>query len=121
MVLVTLPAIDGLKAGVAGGGGQPRRHDVTYWRRVGIPVLAPSLLGGFLLLFANAFSAFATAYALNDPVATSCRSRSASTSRATRAGRVARPYALAAWMVVIMAVCMGGYLVLRKRAERWQA
>ena len=30
-----------------------------------MPVLVPSMLGGFLLLFANAFSAYATAYALS--------------------------------------------------------
>ena len=38
----------------------------TYWSRVGLPVLTPSLLGGFLLLFANSFSAFATAKILTD-------------------------------------------------------
>ena len=29
-------------------------------------------------------------------------------------------FALAAWMVIIMAVCMGLYWMLRKRAERWR-
>ena len=36
----------------------------TYWRTVGIPVLAPSFLGAMVLLFGNAFAAQATAYAL---------------------------------------------------------
>src|SRR5436309_1474012 len=34
------------------------------WRHVAAPVLAPSFLGAALLLFANAFSAYATAGAL---------------------------------------------------------
>ena len=35
-----------------------------YWRHVGLPVLAPSLLAAWILLFGSAFSAYATAYAL---------------------------------------------------------
>lgn len=36
----------------------------VFWRQVGIPVLLPSILGTFSTLFANAISAYATAYAL---------------------------------------------------------
>lgn len=36
----------------------------TFWMKVGIPVLLPSLFGTFSTLFANAISAYATAYAL---------------------------------------------------------
>ncbi|MFM1652153.1 ABC transporter permease [Brevibacillus sp. B_LB10_24] len=35
-----------------------------FWRRVGIPVIAPALAGTFGILFANAIGAYATAYAL---------------------------------------------------------
>src|SRR5207245_9307337 len=35
-----------------------------YWRYIALPVLWPPLLGATLLLFANAFGAVATAYAL---------------------------------------------------------
>ncbi len=41
------------------GGGS-----LVFWRRVGLPVLMPSILGTFSTLFANAISAYATAYAL---------------------------------------------------------
>ena len=36
----------------------------AFWWRIGLPVLAPSLLGSFILLFANAMGTYATAYAL---------------------------------------------------------
>ena len=36
----------------------------TFWRKVGIPVLMPSILGTFSVLFANALAAYASAYAL---------------------------------------------------------
>jgi putative spermidine/putrescine transport system permease protein len=64
MVIVFLPAVDGLRpqwreaCESLGGSGW------TYWRYVGFPILWPSLLGSTLLLFANAFSAYATAKAL---------------------------------------------------------
>lgn len=35
-----------------------------FWRRVGLPILLPAMLGCFTLLFANALGAYATAYAL---------------------------------------------------------
>lgn len=35
-----------------------------FWRKVGIPVLMPSILGTFSVLFANALAAYATVYAL---------------------------------------------------------
>lgn len=120
MVLVTLPAIDGLKPEWREASSNLGGTTWTYWRRVGLPVLAPSMLGGFLLLFANAFSAYATVYALNTqsnvmPVKISFGLRN------DVGGRVTTPYALATCMIVVIAFAMGGYLMLRKRAERWQA
>ena len=120
MVLVTLPAIDGLKPAWREASSNLGGTTWTYWRRVGLPVLAPSMLGGFLLLFANAFSAYATVYALNTqanlmPVKISAGLRN------DVGGRSPAPYALATCMIVVIAVAMGGYLLLRKRAERWRA
>ncbi len=120
MVLVTLPAIDGLKPAWREASSNLGGTTWTYWRRVGIPVLTPSMLGGFLLLFANAFSAYATVYALNTqsnvlPVKISFGLRN------DVGGRTTAPYALATWMIIVIALTMAGYLLLRKRAERWQA
>jgi putative spermidine/putrescine transport system permease protein len=120
MLLITLPAIDGLKQSWREANANLGGTTWTYWRRVGLPVLAPSLLGGFLLLFANSFSAYATAAALTDS------SRIVSLRLAfflggdVNAGEDAVGFSLAAWMIVIMAVAMTLYWVLRKRAERWQ-
>jgi putative spermidine/putrescine transport system permease protein len=36
----------------------------SFWLRIGIPVLLPSIVGTFSILFANAMGAYATAYAL---------------------------------------------------------
>jgi len=36
----------------------------SFWRRIGLPILARPLVGTFVLLFANAMGTYATAYAL---------------------------------------------------------
>ena len=121
MVLITLPAIDGLKVSWREAAANLGGTSFTYWRRVGIPVLMPSLLGGFLLLFANAFSAYATAAAMTTnslivPLRIGFYLRGDISTGQEQLG-----FSLAAWMIVIMTVCMGLYWILRKRAERWQA
>lgn len=62
--LLLIPAFDSIKKewkeAVSLLGGDER----TFWFKVGIPVLKPSILGTFSVLFANAISAYATAYAL---------------------------------------------------------
>lgn len=73
-----------------------------------------------MLLFANSFSAHATAYALNAgvnivPVKISFY------LQGDIAVESPVPFVLAIWMVIFLAVSMGGYFWLRKRAERWQS
>ena len=36
----------------------------VFWRRIGLPILAPSLISVFIMLFANAMGTYATAWAL---------------------------------------------------------
>ncbi len=119
MLLVTLPAIDGLQPSWREASSNLGGTPWTYWRRVGLPVLAPSLLGGFLLLFANAFSAFATAYALGTGDANLVPIKISFFLLGDNLGISAKPYALATWMIVFMVVSMAGYLLLRRRSERW--
>jgi len=120
MVLITLPAIDGLKASWREASSNLGGTSFTYWRRVGIPVLTPSLLGGFLLLFANSFSAYATAKILTDNSKIVSLRLGLFLGGDISVGKDAIGYSLAAWMIIIMAVSMGLYWVLRKRAEKWQ-
>ena len=120
MFLIVAPALDGLKTEWREAAeilGANRRQ---YWQMVGLPVLTPTILGCFLLLFANAFGTLATVYALMGsgfdvvPVVL---------FQQIRGNVLYNPnlgYALALGMVVIMGVSNTLYLVLRNRAERWQ-
>ena len=64
MILVIAPAIDGLRKEWREAASNLGAKGWQFWRYVGIPVLMPSLLGAFILLFGNAFAAYATAYSL---------------------------------------------------------
>lgn len=121
MTLVTLPAFDGLQRSQREAAANLGATARQYWARVGLPLVTPSLLGGFLLLFANAFAAYATAFALS-----AGGSRLVSVQirfflqGETITGKTNLGYALAAWMIIVMIVAMSGYLGLRKLAERWR-
>jgi putative spermidine/putrescine transport system permease protein len=64
MILVIAPAIDGLKREWREAASSLGASSWQFWRYVGLPILLPSLLGAMVLLFGNAFAAYATAYGL---------------------------------------------------------
>lgn len=122
MTIVMLPAIDGLKREVREAALVHGATPSQYWMRVGAPILTPAFLGGAVLLFANAFAAYATAYALS-----SGASRLVSVQirfflqGETITGKANLGYALAAWMIAVMSSAMWIYVVLRRRSERWRS
>ena len=56
------PAIDGLRREWREAASNLGASQLQFWRYVGIPVLMPSILGAVILLFGNAFAAYATAW-----------------------------------------------------------
>jgi len=63
-VLVLFPSLGALTPDLHEQARLMGASRLTFWRRIGLPVLAPSLAGSFILLFANAMGTYATAYAL---------------------------------------------------------
>ena len=120
MVIVFLPALDGLRrqwreAAESLGGGS-----WAYWRYVAGPILAPAFLGCLLLLFANAFSSYATAAALvsqGSPIVT-LQIRGFLTGEVVL-GQANLGKALGFGMVVVVAVVMTLYALLQRRTARW--
>lgn len=122
MVITFLPALTGLKqqwveANLTLGGTR-----ASFWWRIGLPVLAPSFLASTLLLFANSFSAYGTAAALASQGSqiVPLQIRAALTSE-TVIGRENLAGVLAFGMIVIVAVVMGLYALVQRRAARWRA
>jgi putative spermidine/putrescine transport system permease protein len=119
MVLVLLPALDGLKQDWREAAENLGATPGQYWRRVALPVLLPSILGTMILLFGNAFGAHATAYALTGglfPLATLLIGQQISGDVLNNPGL---GYAVAMGMVFIMAGCILIYSILQRRSERW--
>jgi putative spermidine/putrescine transport system permease protein len=120
MVIVFMPALDGIRpqwreATETLGGGTWH-----YWRYVAGPLLLPAFLGCWLLLFANAFSAYATAAALLDiggVIVPLQISRALSSEVGLDQANFAA--ALALGMVVVVAVITVLYSRLQRRSARW--
>lgn len=121
MVITFMPALGGLRTQWAEANATLGGSRLTYWRRIALPVLAPSFLGCLLLLFANAFSSYATAAALvsQGAIIVPLQIRGALISE-TVLGRENLAGALALGMIVVMIVLMYAYSLLQRRTERWQ-
>ena len=121
MIITFMPALEGLKPQWAEANATLGGTRLTYWVRIAGPVLAPSFLGSLLLLFANAFSSYATAATLISQGAqiVPLRIRAALISE-TVLGRSNTAGALALGMIVVMVVLMWGYSALQSRTTRWQ-
>ncbi len=119
MILIITPALDGLRREWREAAQILGASSLQYWRMVALPILWPSLLGTLALLFANAFGAVATAYALTGsslsivPILLFAQIR----------GDVLQDphlgYALAFGMIVVTGIGNALYIWMRTRAERW--
>ncbi len=119
MILIVTPALDGLKREWKEAAETLGATGAQYWRMVALPVLWPSFLGTFALLFANSFGAVATAMALTGsslsivPIILFAQIR----------GDVLQDphlgYAIAFGMILLTGIANLVYIVLRTRAERW--
>ena len=120
MVIVFLPAIEGLRKEWWDASASLGGSSWAYWRHVGGPILAPSFLGAVLLLFTNAFSAYATAAALVSQGAPiiPLQIRTALSSEVIL-GQANVGKALALGMVVVVAIVMALYAVIQRRASKW--
>ncbi|MGW9153243.1 ABC transporter permease [Streptomyces virginiae] len=120
MVLVIAPALDGLRPQWREAAQSSGATGRQFWRHVGLPVLAPSLLGGFVLLFGTAFAAHATAAALvggSVPLVTLKIADALSGNVLTGQENVA--LALGLDMILIAGLVMAVYLPLQRRSARW--
>lgn len=120
MLLVITPAIEGLKPEWREAAESLGASGPQYWRMVAAPVLAPSVLGCFLLLFANAFGTLATVIALTGSNFSVVPILLFQQIRGNVLYNPNLGYALALGMILIMVVSNLLYLLLRSRAERWQ-
>jgi len=121
MIIVFSPAVSSLRREWQESAENLGASRYAYWMRVGIPILLPSFLASFLLLFASAFSAFATARAMTVgnialvPLVIGSLLDGNVTINQANLG-----YALALGMIVISILAMVPYLYIQSRTSKWQ-
>ena len=119
MVLIMAPALDGLHREWSEACANLGGTSWHYWRYVAFPILIPSLLGTTILLFGNAFGAYATAYAFSGSFINLVPILIGAQMQGDVLFNPGLGNALALGMVFIMSISMIGYISLQRRAARW--
>ncbi|MCI0476411.1 MAG: ABC transporter permease subunit [Anaerolineales bacterium] len=118
MILLIIPSLLGLRREWREAAINLGASPAQYWLRVALPILAPALLGGFLLLFANAFGAYATAWTLTGPDVNLVTVQIAALVRGEVQLDPALADALAMLSLLVMTLCVAGYQWLGGRARK---
>lgn len=119
MVLIMAPALDGLRREWREACENLGGNSYHYWRHVALPILMPSLLGTMILLFGNAFGAYATAYAFSGSFINLVTILIGAQIQGDVLYNPGLGNALALGMIIIMGSCMAGYAWMQQRAARW--
>lgn len=119
MVLIMAPALDGLRREWREACENLGGNSFHYWRHVALPILLPTLLGTAILLFGNAFGAYATAYAFTGSFLNLVTIVIGAQIQGDVLYNPGLGNAMAMGMIVIMSFCMLGYSWLQRRAARW--
>ena len=121
MIIIFLPAVDSIRPQWREACESLGGNTFQYWTRVACPILAPRFISAFLLLFASAFSAYATAAALFSqrsilvPLMIQGAMRNELDPNQQGFAQV-----LAFAMIIVVAIVMLLSHAVEKRAGRWQ-
>jgi putative spermidine/putrescine transport system permease protein len=119
MILIMVPALESLKREWREAAQSLGASNWQYWRHVALPILTPTLLGTLILLFGNAFGAYATAQALTGGTITLVTIVIGAQIRGDVLNNPGLGYAMVLGMIAIMAICIAAYSALQRQAERW--
>ncbi|AGT09859.1 ABC transporter permease [Paracoccus aminophilus] len=116
-ILLMIPALLGLRREWSEAATSLGATGRDYWLRVALPILRPSLLGCFFLLFANAFGAYATAWTLTGSAVNLVTVQIAALARGEVQFDPALADALATLSLAVMLVAVGlCQMMMRRRA-----
>jgi putative spermidine/putrescine transport system permease protein len=121
MILLIIPSLHGLKREWHEAALNLGASTFQYWLRVALPILFPSLASGFLLLFANSFGAYATAWTLTGSDVDLITIRIAGLIRGEVQLAPELADAVSIISLLIMMLCVLGYTWLSNRARKVRA
>lgn len=119
MVIIITPALLALRTEWRESSENLGATPGQYWRMIGLPVLAPSLISSFILLFGSAFSAYATAYALTSGNIALLTTEIANVLSGDVSSSPQTGAALAVGMIVVMVGVLMISAAFSRRASRW--
>lgn len=120
MVILITPALEGLRPQWREAAQNLGASRFEYMRHVAVPVMLPAFIGSLLILFGNAFSAYATALALVGaaiPLVPAAINDAINGNVLVNQDRIA--FALGVEMILIVMIIMVGYWLVQRRARRW--
>ena len=120
MILITLPALSALRPEWKEAATNLGASNSVYWRRVALPILLPSLIAATMLLFANSFGAYATAYALAQGSINIVPILIGFVVNGNVSLDPGLGNALAMGMIVILLITVSLYTAMLRRVSRWQ-
>lgn len=119
MYLVVAPAVAGLRRSWREAAELLGASPARYWLTVAGPILAPGVLAGMVLLFVNAFAAYATAYVLSSTTQLVPLQIRFVLQGNVITGEQDLGYALVTWTILLLAVGLGVVQRLTARTARW--
>lgn len=117
-IILLLPIYDALEKGWRDSAELLGASSFQYWRRIGLPVLMPSIVGVFAMMFANAMGAYASAEALTGTGVNLLSIRIANTVTGDIFARPEIGAALSVLLAMILLINMILGDKLAKRAEK---
>lgn len=120
MILLIIPSFTGLRQEWREAAVSMGATTWQYWRYIGFPLLVPSLIAGLVLLFANAYGAYATAYTLVGSKLMLVTTQIAFVITGEVLHDPALAKAMATVSLIIMAVCIFIYRITIARARGWE-
>jgi putative spermidine/putrescine transport system permease protein len=119
MIVLMLPAFGGLRRDWSEASESLGGTGRDFWRRIGIPVLMPSIVAGTVLLFVSSMGAYATAQALIGSRINLMTIQISILRRGEILYQPAQADAMATVLLLIVAVSVLAYHLIQRRAQRW--
>jgi putative spermidine/putrescine transport system permease protein len=119
MIVLMLPAFAGLRTDWAEASASLGGSGRDFWRRVGVPVLMPSIVAGTVLLFVSSMGAYATAQALIGSRINLMTIQISILRRGEILYQPAQADAMATVLLAMVAVSVLAYHLIQRRAQRW--
>lgn len=121
MAVLVLPSLIGVRREWLESAESMGAGKIRYLVDVLVPILSPSLIGATLLLFANGFSAYATAYALTGGAVNLVPLQVGYLIRGDVMSDPSMGAALVTGMILVVAAAMVLRWLVTRRASRWMS